>query len=285
MRRTRFGSEQLAPALGDVDGVWVEVAGAGDVEEARGTFDVKPGGGILSFGRAVPGCGGGNGSNGGDGGGGGGSECGRVRLSGRLIVRGGDAELSSCTSASASTCPAESPLPPAPLAAAPIVTLHSPLFLQGPCVLEPAGPIGDEDWMDEGVYSCKLRHTHTVAVPGTQDTTGTPDITGVTRLEQEVTVVVRGVVPGQTPCVRLTCASGARLELQGGSVSLQEGALSWARGCGGDGGGGGDGDAGGDFVFEGTLDVTPGVTMCFDATASQTVTCLGGPWPWQRAGL
>ena len=49
--KTRFGSERLAAVLGGIEeagGVWVEVEGAGDVEEARGTFGVGPGGGTLS---------------------------------------------------------------------------------------------------------------------------------------------------------------------------------------------------------------------------------------------
>jgi hypothetical protein len=194
---------------------------------------------------------------------GGGGECGRVRVAGRLNVRGGDADLSASSPSSSSSSAANANANAN--TAAPIVTLQSPLFLQGPCELVPAGPVGDNDWMDEGVYRCKLRRVDT-------DTT---EQTQTRRLDQEVTVVVRGVSPGETPRVRLTCSAGGRLELQGGSISLQGGALSWARG------GGGGGGEGGDLEFEGTLDVTPGVMMGFDGAASR-LACLGGAWPWQQ---
>ena len=168
--------------------------GSGDIKDMQGRIAVGPGAGCLSVSASA---------DGGDG-----DASGRVRLEGRLIVRGGGASLRAAAVTSSEMFD--------DFAAAPIVTLQSPLFLQGPCTLEPAGAVRDDDWVDEGVYRCKLvRTSWGEAEAGAQ--------------EQEVWVVVRGVSPGDHVSIRLTVDAGARMELQGGSLSLQGAALTWQR--------------------------------------------------------
>ena len=243
--RTRFGADALrsseAMDLGSSAGVWVEVAGAGDLTEARGDIGAGPGGGVLSFDAA----------SGGSNPGGGNRAGGRVRLAGRLIVRGGDAVIASAPTLDAGAEKTKD---------APIVTLRSPMFVSGPATLAPVGPVTDDDWVDEGVYRCTLRR---VGGP-------TPDQDG--RLEQtEVTATVRGVSPGDAVPVAVTCGPGTTLELQGGSLSLQNGAVRWSS----------DGD-GGDLEVDATLDATPELRVGFDGPDAARVACLGGAWPWQR---
>ena len=82
------------------------------------------------------------------------------------------------------------------------------------------------------------------------------------------------MAPGDTPYVRLQVSAGARLELQGGSLSLQGAALSWKQ-CNN----GKDGISG-DLEFDGTMDVAPPVTVSFDRAVE--LSCGGGgQWPWK----
>jgi len=178
---------------------WVEVEGGADVAEASGTLrcvsaaDDGGGGagGTLNFygeGRAS-----------------------RARLAGNISLVGGEVSVSCYASVDDSALPDTERY-------APILTLRSPLFVDGTkgnggCFYCPKAKLCDDDWLAEGVYKCELRDAYDPDAPCIRATLHCDG----------------GAMLGRVPRVRIACEEGTKLEVRGGEISLRDCEMRWRR--------------------------------------------------------
>ena len=141
---------------------------------------------------------------------GGRTDAGRVRVAGRLSCVGGGFAFAVAGERHA-------------------VTMHSPAFLSSvggsSKTFRATRPISDDDWVEENAHFVTLRAVRS----GEEDTRadGAADARADSDSDSDsVRVVVRGGAAGETPDVSLFLEANARVELQGGSLSVWNAAVS-----------------------------------------------------------
>lgn len=202
---------------GSSGGVTVRVSGSGDVmDDARGAFVVGETGGRLLFAakKASPFLANEEApfknlskTTEDDGGR---TDAGRARVAGRLSCVGGGFAFAVAGEQHA-------------------VTMHSPAFLSSvggsSKTFRATRPISDDDWVEENAHFVTLRAVRSgeedPRADGAADTRADSDSDS-----DSVRVVVRGGAAGETPDVSLFLDANARVELQGGSLSVWNAAVS-----------------------------------------------------------
>ena len=109
------------------------------------------------------------------------------------------------------------------------VTMHSPAFLSSvggrSKTFRATRPIADDDWVEENAHFVTLRAVRSGEEDPRAD--GAADARADSDSESDsVRVVVRGGAAGETPDVSLFLDANARVELQGGSLSVWNAAVS-----------------------------------------------------------
>ena len=109
------------------------------------------------------------------------------------------------------------------------VTMHSPAFLSSvggsSKTFRATRPISDDDWVEENAHFVTLRAVRSGEEDPRAD--GAADARADSDSESDsVRVVVRGGAAGETPDVSLFLDANARVELQGGSLSVWNAAAS-----------------------------------------------------------
>lgn len=201
---------------GSSGGVTVRVSGSGDaMDDARGAFVVGETGGRLLFAaKASPFLANEEApfknlskTTEDDGGR---TDAGRARVAGRLSCVGGGFAFAVAGEQHA-------------------VTMHSPAFLSSvggsSKTFRATRPISDDDWVEENAHFVTLRAVRSgeedPRADGAADTRADSDSDS-----DSVRVVVRGGAAGETPDVSLFLDANARVELQGGSLSVWNAAVS-----------------------------------------------------------
>ena len=222
----RKGKGEKTTTNGSSGGVTVRVSGSGEVmDDARGAFVVGETGGRLLFAAKASPFLANEVSPRSSGeeevsfknlskttieGDGGRTDAGRVRVAGRLSCVGGGFAFAVAGERHA-------------------VTMHSPAFLSSvggsSKTFRATRPISDDDWVEENAHFVTLRAVRS----GEEDTRadGAADARADSDSDSDsVRVVVRGGAAGETPDVSLFLEANARVELQGGSLSVWNAAVS-----------------------------------------------------------
>lgn len=265
---------------GSSGGVTVRVSGSGDaMDDARGAFVVGETGGRLLFAakKASPFLANEEApfknlskTTEDDGGR---TDAGRARVAGRLSCVGGGFAFAVAGEQHA-------------------VTMHSPAFLSSvggsSKTFRATRPISDDDWVEENAHFVTLRAVRSgeedPRADGAADTRADSDSDS-----DSVRVVVRGGAAGETPDVSLFLDANARVELQGGSLSVWNAAVSVRF----------DDPPRGtvettedptknrhSLAFDGTLDVASGLAFEFGAACVPARRVAFRPhqtWPWRAA--
>lgn len=202
---------------GSSGGVTVRVSGSGDaMDDARGAFVVGETGGRLLFAakKASPFLANEEApfknlskTTEDDGGR---TDAGRARVAGRLSCVGGGFAFAVAGEQHA-------------------VTMHSPAFLSSvggsSKTFRATRPISDDDWVEENAHFVTLRAVRSGEEDPRAD--GAADTRADSHSDSDsVRVVVRGGAAGETPDVSLFLDANARVELQGGSLSVWNAAVS-----------------------------------------------------------
>ena len=222
----RKGKGEKTTTNGSSGGVTVRVSGSGEVmDDARGAFVVGETGGRLLFAAKASPFLANEVSPRSSGeeevsfknlskttieGDGGRTDAGRVRVAGRLSCVGGGFAFAVAGERHA-------------------VTMHSPAFLSSvggsSKTFRATRPISDDDWVEENAHFVTLRAVRSgeedPRADGAADTRADSDSDS-----DSVRVVVRGGAAGETPDVSLFLEANARVELQGGSLSVWNAAVS-----------------------------------------------------------
>ena len=222
----RKGKGEKTTTNGSSGGVTVRVSGSGEVmDDAQGAFVVGETGGRLLFAAKASPFLANEVSPRSSGeeevsfknlskttieGDGGRTDAGRVRVAGRLSCVGGGFAFAVAGERHA-------------------VTMHSPAFLSSvggsSKTFRATRPISDDDWVEENAHFVTLRAVRSgeedPRADGAADTRADSDSDS-----DSVRVVVRGGAAGETPDVSLFLEANARVELQGGSLSVWNAAVS-----------------------------------------------------------
>jgi hypothetical protein len=221
------GEKTTTNGNGSSGGVTVRVSGSGEVmDDARGAFVVGETGGRLLFAAKASPFLANEVSPRSSGeeevsfknlskttiaeGDGGRTDAGRARVAGRLSCVGGGFAFAVAGERHA-------------------VTMHSPAFLSSvggsSKTFRATRPISDDDWVEENAHFVTLRAVRSgeedPRADGAADTRADSDSDS-----DSVRVVVRGGAAGETPDVSLFLEANARVELQGGSLSVWNAAVS-----------------------------------------------------------